>query len=150
MSDAGSDSPPGPCRFSTAYVSARSLTVFAWRSCLISGSVALAAVSTNTPEPGADSLEDRPRHRVCQLCLYYNDLYDLTLVHSSRELVVRLLQADGRRDDRARRPDLTFPALLIGPGTFVTALGVFLVAMLGWRLAFNRVARAPSTSKSVC
>ena len=32
---------------------------------------------------------------VCQLCLYYNDFYDLTLVHSNRELIVRLLQAAG-------------------------------------------------------
>ena len=32
---------------------------------------------------------------VCQLCLYYNDFYDLTLVHSNRELIVRLLQAVG-------------------------------------------------------
>jgi hypothetical protein len=32
---------------------------------------------------------------ICQLCLYYNDFYDLTLVHSNRELVVRLLQAVG-------------------------------------------------------
>ena len=32
---------------------------------------------------------------LCELCLYYNDLYDLTLVHSNRELIVRLLQAAG-------------------------------------------------------
>ena len=32
---------------------------------------------------------------LCELCFYYNDLYDLTIVHSNRELVVRLLQAAG-------------------------------------------------------
>ena len=33
---------------------------------------------------------------LCQLCFYYNDLYDLTIVQSRRELIVRLLQARGR------------------------------------------------------
>ena len=32
---------------------------------------------------------------LCELCFYYNDLYDLTIVHSKRELLVRLLQAAG-------------------------------------------------------
>jgi len=30
---------------------------------------------------------------LCQVCFYYNDLYDLTVVHSTRELLIRLLQA---------------------------------------------------------
>ena len=40
-------------------------------------------------------LEDRARHRPLPGCFYYNDLYDLTVVHSSRELLIRLLQAAG-------------------------------------------------------
>ena len=30
---------------------------------------------------------------LCLLCLYYNDLYDLTVVRTGRELFIRLLRA---------------------------------------------------------
>ena len=32
---------------------------------------------------------------VCQMCLYYNDLYDLNVTDSYQELFIRLLQALG-------------------------------------------------------
>ena len=42
---------------------------------------------------------------VCQLCFYYNDLYNLTIVHSGRELLVRLLQAAGAATRPPATPD---------------------------------------------
>src|SRR4051812_44101521 len=77
------------------YVSTRSLTVFAAELLLIFGSVALAAIFQNTPFLAANLWKIALVTIVCQLCLYYNDFYDLTVVHSSRELIVRLLQAAG-------------------------------------------------------
>src|ERR1043166_9540516 len=77
------------------YVSTRSLTVFAGEVCLIFGSVALAALVQNTPNLAANVWKIALVTLICQLCLYYNDFYDLTVVHSNRELVVRLLQAAG-------------------------------------------------------
>ena len=76
---------------------------------------------------------------VCQLCLYYNDFYDLTLVHSNRELIVRLLQAAGAASIVLAAIYFVLPQLMIGDGIFVSALFVFLIAILGWRLAFNQV-----------
>jgi sugar transferase (PEP-CTERM system associated) len=76
---------------------------------------------------------------VCQLCLYYNDFYDLTLVHSNRELIVRLLQAVGAASIVLAALYFTIPALMIGDGIFVSALFVFLVGILGWRLLFNHL-----------
>jgi sugar transferase (PEP-CTERM system associated) len=73
------------------------------------------------------------------LCLYYNDFYDLTLVHSNRELIVRLLQAAGAASIFLAALYFILPALMIGNGIFVSALGVFLLAILGWRLAFNYI-----------
>src|SRR3954466_14684990 len=73
------------------HVSTRSLTVFAGELLLIFGSVALAALVQNTPDLGANLWKIGLVTVVCQLCLYYNDFYDLTVVHSSRELIVRLL-----------------------------------------------------------
>src|SRR4051794_8109298 len=86
---------------------------------------------------------------LCELCFYYNDLYDLTVVHSNRELVIRLLQATGAATIVLAAGCLAFPTLLLDPSTFVTALGVFVVAVLTWRVAFNRVAPAPHLEERV-
>ena len=121
------------------YVSTRSLTVFAGELLLIFGSVALAAFVQDTADLPANLWKIGLVTVVCQLCLYYNDFYDLTVVHSNRELVVRLLQAAGAASIVLAALYFLQPDLMIGNGTFVSALCVFLVAILGWRLAFNRV-----------
>jgi sugar transferase (PEP-CTERM system associated) len=119
------------------YVSTRSLTVFAGEVCLIFGSVALAALVQNTPNLAANVWKIALVTLICQLCLYYNDFYDLTVVHSNRELVVRLLQAAGAASIVLAALYFMKPSMMIGNGIFVSALFVFLVAILGWRLAFN-------------
>src|SRR5207248_7306582 len=86
------------------YVSTRSLTVFAAELLLIFGSVALAALFQHTPDLAANVWKIALVTIVCQLCLYYNDFYDLTVVHSNRELVVRLLQAGGAPSVMAAAP----------------------------------------------
>src|SRR5688572_4768208 len=121
------------------YVSTRGLTVFAAELLLISGSVALAAAAQRTPDLASNLWKILLVTLVCQLCLYYNDFYDLTVVHSNRELVVRLLQAAGAASIVLAALYFLQPALMIGNGIFVSALFVFLVAILGWRLAFNQV-----------
>ena len=121
------------------YVSMRSLTIFAGELLLIFGSVAFAASIQNTPDLPANVWKIALVTLICQLCLYYNDFYDLTVVHSSRELIVRLLQAAGAASIVLAAMYFLKPTLMIGNGIFVSALFVFLVAILGWRLAFNRI-----------
>ncbi|HEX4568095.1 MAG TPA: TIGR03013 family XrtA/PEP-CTERM system glycosyltransferase [Vicinamibacterales bacterium] len=121
------------------YVSTRSLTVFAGEVCLIFGSLALAALVQNTPDLPANLWKIALVTLICQLCLYYNDFYDLTVVHSNRELIVRLLQAAGAASIVLAALYFVAPSMIIGNGIFVSALFVFLVAILGWRLAFNHV-----------
>src|SRR5919107_1747665 len=121
------------------YVSTRSLTVFAGELLLIFGSVALAAAVQNTPDLASNLGKIALVTMICQLCLYYNDFYDLTLVHSSRELIVRLLQAAGAASIVLAALYFVAPDLMIGNGIFVSALFVFLFAILVWRLAFNSV-----------
>ncbi len=123
-------------------VSTRGLTVFAAEVLLISGSVALAAAVQDTPDLAASLWKIGLVTFVCQLCLYYNDFYDLTLVHSSRELIVRLLQAVGAASIVLAALYFTVPALIIGDGIFVSSLVVFVVGILGWRLLFNSVTRS--------
>jgi sugar transferase (PEP-CTERM system associated) len=121
------------------HVSTRALTVFTSELGLIFGSVALAAAVQDTTDLPANFWRILLVTLVCQLCLYYNDFYDLTLVHSNRELVVRLLQAAGAASILLAALYFLMPDLMIGNGIFVSALFVFLVAILGWRLLFNHV-----------
>src|SRR5688572_2727429 len=124
------------------YVSTRGLTVFAAELLLIFGSVALAAALQHTPDLAANLWKILLVTLVCSLCLYYNDFYDLTVVHSNRELIVRLLQAVGAASIVLAALYFTIPALMIGDGIFVSALFVFLVGILGWRLLFNHLTGA--------
>jgi sugar transferase (PEP-CTERM system associated) len=121
------------------YVSTRSLTVFGAELLLIFGSVALAATLQGTPDVSASLWKIGLVTLVCQLCLYYNDFYDLTLVHSRRELIVRLLQAVGAASIILAALYVLVPSLMIGDGIFVSALFVFVVGILGWRLLFNQL-----------
>lgn len=123
------------------HVSTRGLTVFAAELFLISGSVALAASIQGSTDLGTGIWKIGLVTLVCQLCLYYNDFYDLTLVHSNRELVVRLFQAVGAASIVLAALYFAIPALMIGDGIFVSALAVFVVGILGWRLLFNTVTR---------
>jgi sugar transferase (PEP-CTERM system associated) len=132
-------------------VSVRGLTVFGFEVILISGSMALAA-SLHAAAPGAT---DGALWKIvvvtalCLLCFYYNDLYDLTVVATNRELVVRLLQAAGAAAIVLAAGAAAFPSLIFDPGTFVTALGVFVVAVISWRVTFNYLARDPHLEERV-
>src|SRR3954447_13802240 len=131
-------------------VSIRGLTVFSFELVLIAGSMMLAAQLHGS----FNSLDATPWKIalvtvLCQLCFYYNDLYDLTVVSSSRELVIRLLQAAGAAAIVLAVACFVVPSLILDPGTFVTALGVFVIAVLTWRLAFNYLARDPHLEERV-
>jgi sugar transferase (PEP-CTERM system associated) len=131
-------------------VSVRGLTVFGFEVVLISGSLALAAqLHGSLDGAGATVWKIALVTALCQLCFYYNDLYDLTIVHSSRELVVRLLQAAGAAAIVLAVACITVPWLILEPATFVTALGVFVLAVLTWRLTFSYFAHGPHLEERV-
>jgi sugar transferase (PEP-CTERM system associated) len=76
-----------------------------------------------------------------QVCMYYNDLYDLRAVRDRRELVVRILQALGTSSLLLGISYFFLPDLVIGRGVFlITALLVGLF-VLTWRLLFDVVSR---------
>ena len=69
---------------------------------------------------------------VCQLCLYYNELYDLRLLADRRELFVRILQALGSTSLVLAVLYYWFPGLVIGRGVFAISSGMvisFVVAL---------------------
>jgi sugar transferase (PEP-CTERM system associated) len=79
---------------------------------------------------------------LCELCFYYNDLYDLTLVNSKTELVVRILQAAGAAALVFALVSVLLPSLFVGHDILV-ALCLLIVAVPLWRLAFNGLTQDP-------
>jgi sugar transferase (PEP-CTERM system associated) len=124
------------------HVSGRGLTVFGFETVLITGAILLAAQMHGSLDDAIDGV-----WRVvlitglCELCFYYNDLYDLTIVHSKTELAVRILQGAGAVAIILAFLTVLAPGVLIGTSTFLTALGILLVAVPAWRLAFDGVTR---------
>jgi sugar transferase (PEP-CTERM system associated) len=114
---------------------------------LVSGSISLASQLHGRSD--ASFLKLAAVTTVCQLCFYYHDLYDLTLVQSNRELVARLLHASGMSALILAVLAATIPSAILDASTFVTAVGVFLGAMLTWRLLFYRFAQDPRLEERI-
>ncbi len=74
---------------------------------------------------------------VCQLCLYYCDLYDLRAAGDRREVLVKLIQALGATSLILAAVYFWYPRLIIGRGVFLAAAGIVLALVVGWRLVFG-------------
>jgi sugar transferase (PEP-CTERM system associated) len=125
------------------HVSARSITAFVAENVVIFGSIAtVARLHAPIDDPAAVFWRIAVVVGLCQLSLYYNDFYDLTVIDSNRELVIRLLQATGAVSIVLAVVYLAMPSLDLGNGVFVTSLALVLIGVFTWRLAFNRLVRA--------
>ncbi|UCF90814.1 MAG: TIGR03013 family PEP-CTERM/XrtA system glycosyltransferase [Desulfobacterales bacterium] len=76
---------------------------------------------------------------VCQASLYYNDLYDLKITDSFKELGIRLLQALGIAAIVLAFVFVIFPQANIGRGIFVVSIGFIIVLVLSWRYCYSLV-----------
>jgi sugar transferase (PEP-CTERM system associated) len=121
-------------------VSPLGLTAFGFEIVLIFGSL-MVAVYLNGGGGGDALWKIAVITALCQLCFYYNDLYDLTTVSSRRELIVRLLQASGAASIVLAILFMLVPSLVIGGSTFVSSIVLFVVAILAWRLFFLYLGR---------
>ncbi len=74
---------------------------------------------------------------VCQICLYYTDLYDLRVVVDRREMFVRAIQSLGASSLILAALYYWFPHLILGRGVFFIAAGFAVAVIVGWRLAFE-------------
>ena len=74
---------------------------------------------------------------VCQVCLYYNELYDFKITSSNVELGIRLTQAVGASYLILALIYFFFPELILGRGIFLINL-LFLIGFIAsWRLLYN-------------
>jgi sugar transferase (PEP-CTERM system associated) len=76
---------------------------------------------------------------VCQLCLYYNDLYDLSVTDTYMELFIRLLQALGVSAIFLALIYFAFPACIIGRGIFMLSIFFVVAFIVVWRVAYTHI-----------
>jgi sugar transferase (PEP-CTERM system associated) len=126
------------------HVSTRGLTVFGFETLLVSGSVVAVAELHGSFEHVIGTLWKVVLvTALCELCFYYNDLYDLTCVHEKGELLVRVLRGTGAAAIALAAVSILLPSARLGSGTFLMTLGVLVVAMPLWRVAFDGLTSGP-------
>jgi sugar transferase (PEP-CTERM system associated) len=123
-------------------VSPQELILFASEIVLICLAM-IVAIRLHGTGDGAVPWQILPAAALCQLCLYYNDVYDLTLVQSGRELLVRLVQAAGAASILLGILYLVVPSLAVQGLPFVQSLAILLVVIPAGRALFTYVARNP-------
>jgi sugar transferase (PEP-CTERM system associated) len=78
---------------------------------------------------------------VCQLCLYYGDLYDLSRIANRRELFARLLQSLGVAALVVGAVYAIQPSLILASGVFTRAVALVLAVVIAWRFVFDWFSR---------
>jgi sugar transferase (PEP-CTERM system associated) len=74
---------------------------------------------------------------VCQVSLYFNDLYDLEVTDSYLELGLRLTKAIGIASIILAILYYCIPSLLVGRGIFFISLAILVLLVVSWRYAYN-------------
>src|SRR5262249_15665533 len=124
--------------------------VFGFETALVAGSILVATVMQGSSGDGGSVLwKILLATSLYELCFYYNDLYDLTLVNSRGELLIRVLQAAAAGAIVLPPVAFVMPSLVLGHGTFLTSLGLTLVAVPAWRWTFEGVTRDPHLEERV-
>jgi sugar transferase (PEP-CTERM system associated) len=78
---------------------------------------------------------------ICQMCLYYTDLYDFRAMSDRRELFIGIVQALGATSLLLAAIYFWFPSLVIGRGVFMIAALLVITLVAGWRFAFEWLTR---------
>ncbi len=140
----------GPIRLFNRYVSQRHLTVFTGELLLIAGSMGFVLHHYSPEDDFTTAVwKGAVVSVLCMLCLYYNDLYDLTVVRTTREVFIRLLQSVGSALILIALLYLVMPWLIVADGASLPAFAIFLTSILAWRLVFNHFTRLRSFGERV-
>ena len=86
---------------------------------------------------------------ICQICLYYNELYDFKVTNSNMELGIRLLQAAGSAYIILAVIYFFFPLIVLGRGIFLINLFLLIGFVVSWRLIYNWILRTRSFDRKV-
>jgi sugar transferase (PEP-CTERM system associated) len=125
------------------YFPIRNIIFFVLEGCIIFSSVLLAsALVTFSPSYWFDfllGLRILLVTLICQICLYYNDLYDFEVSSSMGEMVIRLLQALGITSISLAVIYFIFPLAIIDQKVFILSILFLLIFIIGWRLAYLQI-----------
>jgi sugar transferase (PEP-CTERM system associated) len=130
------------------HVSTRGVTLFAFETLLVSGLIVGTASLHGSVDSGA-MWKVLLATFLCELCFYYNDLYDLTRVHPKGELLVRVLRATGAAAVVLAALSVVFPSARLGSGTLLTTIGILAVTMPLCRVAFDGLTTDPHVEERV-
>jgi sugar transferase (PEP-CTERM system associated) len=75
----------------------------------------------------------------CQVCLYYNDLYDLKITDTLIELGIRLLQALGASAIFLALVYFVFPGAIIREGVFIISIVFVIILLVAWRVGYTQI-----------
>lgn len=84
---------------------------------------------------------------ICQLCMYYADLYDLRFLSSWRQVLRQLMQAAGSAALILAVIIMLFPAARIRSGIFELSLTVSVLLLLTWRIILEQINRLYSPER---
>jgi len=139
-----------PIRLFNRYVSQRHLTVFTGELLLIAGSMGFVLHHYSPDDELSTAVwKGAVVSVLCMLCLYYNDLYDLTVVRTTREVFIRLLQSVGSALILIALLYILMPWLVVADGASLPAFAILLTGILAWRLVFNHVTQLRSFGERV-
>src|SRR6185436_1281472 len=117
----------------------RTVALITCESALIVGAVVVSA-ALRTTEPvwvGPALAKGLLVAVICQICLYYGDLYDLPRVKDRRELIARLLQSLGAAALVVGAVYAIEPSLILATGVLTTSVVLVSAVVAGWRLLFD-------------
>lgn len=86
---------------------------------------------------------------VCQICLYYNELYDFKVTSSNLEMGIRLLQAIGSSYIILAIIYFLFPSIILGRGIFLINLFLVIGLIVSWRLVYNSLLKVKKFTQKV-
>ncbi len=76
---------------------------------------------------------------ICQVCLFYNDLYDLKITDTLVELGIRLLQALGASAILLALIYFVFPDCIISEGIFIISTAIAIIMIVSWRIGYTKI-----------
>ena len=86
---------------------------------------------------------------VCQFSLYYNELYNLKVTDTPRELGLRLTKAMGIASIVLAVFYYCIPSLMLGRGTFFITLAFIILLVVSWRYAYNFILKKKMFTEKV-
>lgn len=86
---------------------------------------------------------------VCQICLYYNDLYDFKMVSTITEVSIRLLQSLGISSIFMALVYWVFPIVIIDQIVFLLSVGFLILFIISWRLLYILIIKKGLFNQSI-